>query len=284
MKKLRLAYFGSPDFSARFLEKMLGDHELPIEVVQVITPKDKPVGRKGTITAVPVKELALKHKIPVDHDLSALKIVDIALLFAYGELLPKEILAKPKHGFWNIHPSLLPEYRGAAPIASALIDGLDQTGVTLMKMDEQLDHGPVIAQKEVDVSPSDRHPELALKLSDTGYELFKKAINELVQNGSVSEVEQDHSKATITKTFAKQDGYVDPKDFVGNSTGVFNKFRGLYPWPGIWTKVVINGKEQRLKITDMELTDGKSIVKKVQLEGKNEVDYETFKNAYKIEL
>ncbi len=286
MKKLKIAYFGSPDFSAEFLEKLLTDTDLPVETVSVVTPPDKPAGRKGISTPVPVKQIAQKYNVPVIDSLQELDSdLDLGLLFAYGEILPKEVLKKPKHGIWNIHPSLLPLYRGAAPMATPLIEGVSNTGVTLMKMDEQLDHGPIIAQEEADILPKERHPELAKRLSNLSYKLFKKAVNEFVSHeNSIHMRDQDEAKATFTKTFTKQDGFTPTADFSEKPQEVFNRFRGLYPWPGLWTKVILNDREQRLKITDLDIEEDKLIIKKVQLEGKKEVDYSSFKEAYKINL
>ena len=293
MKKLKTAYFGSPDFSAQFLEKILSDKDLPVEIVTVITPPDKPAGRKGTMTGVPVKKIAQKHNIPVIHSLQELHPdLDLALLFAYGEILPLEILKKPKYGIWNVHPSLLPLYRGAAPMATPLIEGVSTTGVTLMKMDEKLDHGPIISQKETEILPKERHPELAKRLSDLGYELFKKAVSEFVSHeNSIPMKDQNDSKATFTKTFTKQDGFTQAADFSEKPKEVFNRFRGLYPWPGLWTLLRLKASEgqakkveKRLKITDMDLIDGKIVIKKVQLEGKKETDYSSFCKAYNLVL
>ncbi|MBI2051354.1 methionyl-tRNA formyltransferase [Candidatus Roizmanbacteria bacterium] len=334
MKKLSLAYFGTPDFSAKFLEKLLSDKKIPVEVKLVVTQPDRPVGRKQTLTPSPVNEVAKKHRIPVLTSVrTRFSNIDLALLFAYGEIIPKNLLEIPRYGFWNIHPSLLPKYRGPSPIAYPLIDGETETGVTIIKMDEKIDHGPIIAQEKVRILPKERRPELTMRLTDVAYRLLQHAIAKchaelvlrlapLAQNGernrtiSVSAsrepqvlklvqddmlVEQDHSKATYTKLLKKEDGHIEISNITlrqaqgdGEQSrtikyqisktpeSLFNRFRGLYPWPGIWTKVRVKNKEKRLKITDMDLVDGKVIIKKVQLEGKGEVDFRTFLRAYNI--
>jgi methionyl-tRNA formyltransferase len=347
MKKLSLAYFGSPDFSADFLEKILLDKNLPIEIKLVVTQPDSLVGRRQILTPTPVKIVAEKYKIPVVKNLesivqnselndkilnsqlnsefiihnSKLGNIDLALVYAFGELIPKKILSLPKYGFWNIHPSLLPRYRGPSPIASPLIAGDQTTGVTIIKMDEEIDHGPIIAQESLTIKNSDRRPDLEKKLTDLGFEMFKKILSDedtdfsnfsFLEKSSIKSrlMKQNHKEATYTKKLTKQDGFVPFENLklvlskveglkIKNSPEVlYNLFRGLYPWPGIWTlfrqpacrqagsfeEQALNNRlnEKRFKITDMDFINGKLIIKKVQLEGKKEVDFETFNKAYKI--
>ncbi|MCM8788050.1 MAG: methionyl-tRNA formyltransferase, partial [Candidatus Omnitrophica bacterium] len=254
MKKLKLFYFGSPSFSAYFLEKLLTDKTLPIEVKLVITQEDKPVGRKQILTPTPVKAVAQKYKIRVksqmtndksqinsksqisnsknlefvnsklfgtcDLDLGALKNIDFALVYAYASIIPKELLELPKYGFWCIHPSLLPKYRGPSPIAFALINGEKETGTTIFQMDEKIDHGPIIIQEKLEILPDDKRPDLEKRLTDLAFEMFKKlvmgeAINFLrfrgvgVPTASKNFVakplkEQNHKQATYTRLLKKQ--------------------------------------------------------------------------------
>ncbi len=319
MKKISLAYFGTPYFSADFLEKILADKTLPVEVKLVITQKDKPVGKKQIITPSPVKELGKKAKIPVFFqinqkrseeirkiryqknsdksdisDLSGFLMladdsrtlpnfseVDLALVCAYGQLIPQELLTLPKYGFWNIHYSLLPKYRGASPVAYALIAGEKKTGVTIFQMDEKIDHGPIIAQEELKIFPHERRPDLEKRLTDLAFNLFKKLVT--TNFNQLQLAAQADDLATYTKKLTKEDGFIEISNLKTQNSNlnlkIYNLFRGLYPWPGIWT-ILPNGK--RLKITDMSLINNKIILKKVQLEGKKEVDFETFNRAYKI--
>jgi methionyl-tRNA formyltransferase len=301
MKKLSIAYFGTPYFSANLLEKILTDKNIPIEVKFVVTQPDKPLGRKGIITPTPVKVIAEKYGITNDKNKQAiggakegnsqqnlLRTVDLALIYAYGKIIPKELLSLPKYGFWNIHPSLLPKYRGPSPIAYPLINGDVKTGVTLIRMDEQIDHGPIIDQVECDILPDERRPELEKKLTNLGYELFKKTTAKLTDSRISGLKKQEHTRATFTKLLTKQDGFISFENLklkIENSPKtLYNRFRGLYPWPGIWTLVTINGQEKRLKITDMKLKNGELKIEKAQLEGKKEVDFSTFQKAYSIYL
>jgi len=302
MKKLLLAYFGTPEFSAKFLEKILKDKKIPVEVRLVVTQPDKKVGRKQVLTASAVKQVAEKNVILVSEthpesgrswtsqdDLATkLSTVDLALVFAYGEIIPKEILEMPKYGFWNIHPSLLPKYRGPSPVAYPLINGDEETGVTIIKLDEKIDHGPIIAQKKLEILPKEKRPELTGRLVNLAYNLFSQCVNTLIQD-SLKLIPQNDKDATYTNTLTKKDGYIEMsklKDQISKSPKkLFNLFRGLYPWPGVWTLVAIQnqpGRLNRLKITDMNLIDGKIVLKKVQLEGKKEVDFKQFEKAYNI--
>jgi len=324
MKKLKIAYFGTPYFSDRFLEKLLTDTTIKnlIEVKLVVTQPDKPVGKKQIITKSPVKIVAERFGIDVYDSnkpnsqslLDRLKTVDIALLYSLFAIITKKMLALPKMGFWNTHPSLLPKYRGALPIAMPLILGDQETGVTLIKLDEKVDHGPIIAQKKLTVNPTDKKPDLEIKLTDLAFGIFKKKIIELtsLRVNELKTISQNHSNATYTHQLKKDDGFIpfstlkkavskeqltiddNPKilkDYYqknnltvkpcSNET-IYNLFRGLFPWPGIWTVINIKGTEKRLKITDMDFSNGKLTIKKVQLEGKKEVDFETFNKAYSI--
>lgn len=372
MKKIKLAYFGAPSFSADFLEKLMNDHELPIELTLVVTQPDRPVGRKQVLTATPVKMLAQKRKdikIVDSFQISSasrriksqIESVDLALVFAFGEIIPGALLVVPKLGFWNIHPSLLPRYRGASPIAYPLIFGDTQTGVTLIQMDEKMDHGPIIAQKTCDILPTDTRPDLEKKLTKIGFELFKEVISKKAgpathsshQYSSESEdtlfreawdsadqprgpiaseknayqafrfraagspplghplSPQNDSVSTYTRQLHKQDGFIPlstlQKALSGallvedevptiikeyqskyrksqvaerkSSTLIYNLFRGLSPWPGIWT---LTPDHRRLKIIEAGIQKDRLTIKKVQLEGKKAVDFATFNTAYRI--
>ncbi len=323
MKKLSIAYFGTPSFSAQFLQQLLTDKEMPVEVKLVVTQPDQPVGRKQVLTKTPVRIVAEKFGIEVltsSTTLSTSKIEhnDVGFLFAYGNLISNDLLNKFKYGILNTHPSLLPKYRGPGPIAYPLLLGDTKTGVTLIKLDREIDHGPIVAQAELHIGPKDRRSDLETRLTDLAYDMFKKTIINTYGQGSALSLHkkpQNHALATFTRQMKKEDGFIpfrtlkkaldggemDQKDIPvivkdyyrinnhlqpsrihGLSTVVYNLFRGLYPWPGVWTNINIRGDEKRLKINDLELLDNKIILKKVQLEGKNEVDFETFNSAYEV--
>ncbi len=327
MDKFKIVYFGSPDFAADFLEKLITDTTINklIEVKLVVTQPDQKVGRKQILTPTPVKLVAKKYLMSKDikfFSLSGLgvpaviknlyielKDIDLVLVYAYGALIPKKILSLPKYGFWNIHPSLLPKYRGPSPIATPLINGDKTTGVTIIKMDEEIDHGPIIAQETYTIKSSDYRPDLETKLTNLAFEMFKIIIKMGVEGlgiptarsrGILSEAstdgkrhetgpifkltEQNHKEATYTKKLEKSGGFISFENLklkIENSPEkLFNLFRGLYPWPGIWT-ILPNGK--RLKITKITMKQFNNLtIDAVQLEGKTEVDFKTFNKAYKI--
>lgn len=318
MKKINLAFFGTPIFAARVLQKIIDDKDLPVTLTLVVTQPNRPVGRKQIFTPTPVKLMAQKHNIPVIDNLkfqiSNLKLhgIDLVLLYAYGEILPPEILKIPRWGFWNIHPSLLPKYRGVSPIAYSLLMGDKTTGVSLIEMDERIDHGPILSQQKYEIQKEDTREDLENKLSDIGYELFKQSIQLLI-NGELQKVKQNNENRTFTRLLTKQEGFIPfpivQKIIKGESLikdevppliqkyitkyGIpshfrfeishFYLFRGLSPWPGLWTLVSIRGVERRLKITKMSLTTNRHpLITHVQLEGKNEVDFRTFNSAYKV--
>ena len=296
MKKLSLAYFGSPDFSADFLEKLINDPSINqlIDIKLVVTQPDRPVGRKQTLTPTPVKNISIKNNVPLteyvaseitlpeaddsdevanrapqerrDHERqNLLQSIDLALVFAFSQKIPQDLLALPRLGFWNIHPSLLPKYRGPSPIAYPLIFGEKETGVTIIKIDEKIDHGPIIAQEEMEILPTDRRPDLEKKLTDLAFKMFKKIIAQLlITDYKLKLKEQKHEIATYSKLLKKQDGFLplstlkkalnnEPLEFeelpeilkiknlklkIKNSSKiVYDYFRGLYPWPDLWTPV-----------------------------------------------
>ncbi|OGK15558.1 hypothetical protein A2774_06065 [Candidatus Roizmanbacteria bacterium RIFCSPHIGHO2_01_FULL_39_12c] len=335
MDKLKLAYFGTPGFSAQFLENLLTQiaikHLIAIELV--VTQPDRPVGRKQALTPSPVKKIAEKYNLPVITDLKMFNVknsvfneIDLALIYFYGQIIPKQLLSTPNYGFWNIHFSLLPKLRGPTPAVYSLILGDRNTGVSLMQTDEKMDHGNLIAQVEVAIKPDETKVELEERLHNHGLNLFIEQINNLLHN-KIKFTPQDHSKTTYTRFPTKADGFIPlavlkkalnnesitfeelPKIIfeyikkynlisnwkleLGNSAKIiYNYFRGLYPWPGIWTLVKITetphfakasrGKEKRLKITGADLIDGRFVIRKVQLEGKKEVNFSTFNQAYRI--
>ncbi len=281
MTKLKVVYFGTPDFSAQLLKKLVEDKNLPIEIIGAVTQPDKKVGRKQILTPSPVKTVAGELDLRLNPDL---KSADLGLLFAFGEILPSDTLSLPKYGFWNVHPSLLPKYRGPSPIATPLLNGDVETGVTIIKMDEELDHGPIIAQKKAYIFPLQRRDQLTERLVDLAFDMLQNLFVKYSENiDTIPVTEQDHTLATYTKKLVKQDGYVEISNLklqISNSSKqLFNLFRSLYPWPGIWTLLP---NKKRLKITKMHLENGKIVIKKVQIEGKNEVSFEEFERAYKV--
>ena len=297
MKKLSIAYFGSPDFAASFLEKLIIDVSINrlIDIKFVITQPDQLVGRKQILTPTPVKIIANKNKLMIFNENTRferlgippkgegshwsekrgieLNNIDLAIVYAYGDLIPKEFLTFPKYGFWNIHPSLLPKYRGPSPIAAPLINGDKTTGVTIIKMDDSIDHGPIIAQESLTIDKDDKRPDLEKKLTDLAFKVFKKTVIQLtgLRVHGLKTKEQNHKDTIYTKKLEKSDGFISlevlKKALEGNrAEKINNLFRGLYPWPGVWAMIkpirpTRLDEAKRLKITDLELVSGKLIIK-----------------------
>jgi len=160
---------------------------------------------------------------------------DLAILVAYGKIIPTEVLTIPKHGFLNIHPSLLPKYRGPSPIITAILEGETETGVTIIKLDEELDHGPIISQKAIKIQQSETTESLTGKLARIGAEQLIESLPDYLL-GQIKLQEQDHSKATLTQKITKEDGFIDlanPHD----PTTLDRMIRAFYPWPTVWSKV-----------------------------------------------
>ncbi len=234
---MKIIFFGSSDFVVQVLEKL---HETD-KVVAVVSTPDAPLGRKQILTPTPVsvraQELGLSLLTPpslksaqVITELKDLE-ADLYIVASYGKIIPPAILALPQFGVLNIHPSLLPAYRGPTPIQTALAEGQKNTGVTIIKMDAEVDHGPIAAQTAVDILPQEDFQELAVRLFSIGAKLLIDTL-EHIEKGELKLEEQDDNNATFTKILQKIDGKVDWKI---SAKEIHNKFRAYHSWPGIWT-------------------------------------------------
>jgi methionyl-tRNA formyltransferase len=227
---------GTPGFAVPPLRRLLDSKEH--QVVAVVTQPDRPVGRGQKVHMPPVKELALQHNVPVlqpekikksgfDQVLSVYA-PEIIVVVAYGRIIPPEVLSLPKYGCLNIHASLLPKYRGAAPIQWAIINGEKHTGVTIMHLDEGLDTGPMIAFEQVDILDDDDTQSVGNMLSVIGAELLLKVLDRISAAGKVESVTQDHSQATLAPLLEKKDGLIN---WGMTNEQIICRIRGLQPWP-----------------------------------------------------
>jgi methionyl-tRNA formyltransferase len=198
---------------------------------------------------------------------------EIAVLAAFGRILPKVVLNHFKYGILNIHPSLLPKYRGPSPVQSAVLRGEKETGVTIIKLDEEMDHGSILAQEKIEILPTDTTQSLYQKLFPLGASLIVTNLQNYV-SGKMTLTEQDHSAATYTKPLAREAGFVDlSKLEIRNSKlEIDRKVRAYFPWPGTWYKAILNGSEEKI----VKFLPGKMI----QVEGKKEMSYKDFLNGY----
>lgn len=274
--ELKIIFMGTPEFGAIILEGLVKNDYKPI---LVITAPDKPVGRKQTLTSTPVKKIAKKYNIPVVHQLEEIKKIkpDLIIVAAYGQILPKEILEMPKYGCLNVHPSLLPKYRGASPIQTTILNGDKETGVTIILMDEKMDHGPIIAQTKYKIPDDINHKELDSTLAKQGATLLVKTLPKWI-NGEIEAKAQDEPKATYTKVLKKEDGKIDWSKSAGE---IEKQIRAFYPWPGAFTFIKHKGKVLRVKILKADISkEDKLIIKKIQPEGKKAMSFEEFKRGY----
>ena len=243
---MKIVYMGTPDFAVPALEKLAAAHE----VAAVFTQPDKPVGRKQVLTPPDVKVCAERLGIPVcqpksmktEEALALLKSFapDVVVVAAYGQILPKAVLDVPRLGCVNIHGSLLPKYRGAAPIQQAVLDGEKVTGVTTMLMDVGLDTGDILMKKETPIGENETSAELFDRLAVLGGELIIETLD-LLEKGALTPQKQDEALATHT---SKIDKSRCPVDFTKSAQEIHNQIRGLYSWPVATSE--IGGKRVKL--------------------------------------
>ena len=229
---IKIVYMGTPEFSVGPLRELVNNYD----VEMVVTQPDKEVGRKKILTPSKVKEFAIEKGIKVfqprriREDFKEIIDIkpDLIVTCAYGQIIPKELIDLPKYGCINIHASLLPEYRGGAPIHHAVIDGKDKTGITIMYMNEKMDEGDILFQKEIDILKEDNTSSMFNKLSVLGSEMIKEFIPKLI-SGEITPIKQDNNKATYAYNITKEDEKID---FNNNTIDIYNKIRGLSEIPG----------------------------------------------------
>ena len=246
---MNIVFMGTPDFAMGVLKSLYdcGQHN----IVAVITQPDRPKGRSDKMIPSPVKQYAVEKglevfqpvKIKTEEAVEKLKSydADIFVVAAFGQILSKEILDMPRFGCVNVHASLLPEYRGAAPIQWSIADGKECTGVTIMQMNEGLDTGDIISQSVVKIEDDETGESLFNKLMDEGAKLLVDTLP-LIESNSIKPVPQDNDKATYAKILKKEMGYVD---FSEDSLAIEHRIRAFTPWPGGYT--YFNGKLLKLK-------------------------------------
>ena len=309
--KTKIIFFGTPKFAKSILQELikLGD----FEVVAVVTAPDKPVGRKQVLTPCEVKILAQEKNIPVlspekldTNFIKKLKDLnaDIFITAAYGKIIPQDVLNIPPKGNINVHPSLLPKYRGASPIQTALLNGEKETGTTIMIMDEKMDHGEIIINYQLSIINEETYTSLAERLAELSAELLIKILPDYIE-GKIKPQEQDHDSATFCKMIKKSDGEID---WNKPAEEIYNLWRAFVEWPQAYGKIQdtrynfqnfkIILKEIRLsELKNTELNPGEFFVQdkklyitcgnssvleviKIQPQGKNIMDANGFINGY----
>ncbi len=262
---MKIAFFGTPRLAQIVLEKLI---DSPYKPQLVVTAPDAKTGRGQEVKSSPVKQTAIDNRIDVlqPAKLTTLDATfDLAILIAYGKILPQKILDIPKFGFINIHPSLLPKYRGPSPVQTAILEGEEKTGVSIILLDREVDHGPILAQKEVEIEDTDNHLSLNEKLALTGAEVLLEILPDYIE-GKLKPAAQNDKLATITEHIAKQNGEIDLQNPPDKKT-LDRMIRAYHPWPGVWTK--LDGKIIKF------LPNGL-----IQPEGKRKMTKKEFLNGY----
>ena len=252
---MRVALFGSPSFAVPTLQALNERHDL----VLVVTQPDKPVGRGMKLQSPPTAQAAKAFGFRLEqpktlrkneafHDLLKELDIDVAVTAAYGKILPQSLLDLPEHGFLNVHGSLLPKYRGAAPIQWALINGEAETGISIMQTEAGLDTGPVRHVERLPIKPEDTAESLFLRLAELGAHALVEALDKL-ESGTLPSQPQNDDEATHAPMFTKDDGRVRWED---SAAEIYNRYRGVIAWPGSWTQ----HHDKTLKIHELEPAGG----------------------------
>lgn len=236
---MRIVFCGTPEFAVPALQALLAAPD--ITVAAVVTQPDRPVGREQQWTAPPVKRVALEAGVHVyqpekinsesAHDFFRRLAPDAVVIIAYGKIIPASLLSIPPLGWINLHASLLPKYRGAAPIQWAIIRGETRTGLTTMKIDAGLDTGPILLQKEIAIGPDETAAELAVRMAREGAPLVLETLRKLAA-GEIVPVEQDNEQATFAPMLKKEHGRIN---WSQPAQQVYNHMRGVQPWPGAFS-------------------------------------------------
>ncbi len=268
---MRFAFFGTSHIAVYCLEALRAAGLTP---ALIVTPEDRPRGRGLAASPVAVALWAQQHNIPFSHQWDSIdNTYDVAVVVDYGHLLPKHLLETPRRGFLNVHPSLLPRLRGPSPIRTAIRDNEQIVGVSIIVLDEEMDHGPLIAQKRIEtpIWPLSAS-ELETLLMREGGILLARVLPEWVL-GEIDAHSQNHDVATYTKKIVKEDGLLNLRDDAYKN---FLKIRAYEGWPGTYTFFERNGKRLRVGILDAHMENGELIIDLVKPEGKREMPYAEF--------
>jgi methionyl-tRNA formyltransferase len=315
---MKIVFFGTPEYVQPVVEMLHKTFEPSGEnkssIVAVVTQKPKPVGRKKILSHSPIDKWAYNKDILIFNEsqelLNSELKPDIGILASFGEIIPKEVLNYFPHGILNIHPSLLPKYRGASPVRAAIAAGETKTGATIIKLDEELDHGKIISQFKIEIEKSDTAKKLREKLFIQSAEVLSALIKPYLK-GKIQLKIQNEKEATFTTLIRKKEGFIKPKyikealkgksftekwdisfikiglkkdvfQITPSSVSVDCFIRAMNPWPIAWTTIKPNPKNEpkRLKILKTHLSGKKLVLDEVQLEGKSPVSWKQFREGY----
>ncbi|MBI3484250.1 MAG: methionyl-tRNA formyltransferase [Acidobacteria bacterium] len=236
---MRIVFCGTPEFALPTLQRLIVEPDFSVETV--ITQPDRPRGRGQEVAASPVKDAALDagihvfqpEKIKSDSAFEFFKRLapDVVVIIAYGQIVPARLLEIPRLGWINLHASLLPKYRGAAPINWAIVNGETRTGLTTMRIDPGMDTGPTLLRWETEILPDETAPELARRMAAAGPDLMVETLRKY-DRGEIAPLPQDHSQASLAPMLKRENGRMDWSQPAGQ---IYNRIRGLDPWPGAFT-------------------------------------------------
>lgn len=287
-KQINTIFFGTSEFSIHALEQLITRGITPTAIVTVA---DRPAGRKMEMTPPPLKAWALSRginffqfeKLREENTIQTLASLapDVFIVASYGKIIPESVLQIPKYGALNIHPSLLPKLRGATPLQTSIMQDMQYTGVSIIKMDKEMDHGPLVATHEEEVSPwPQTYLELEKYLAIKGADILADALEDYV-SGKLIPIEQIHENATYTKKIEKQDGLISLDDLTGEAGwNTFLKYNALYEWPGLFFFARKNEIDIRVKIKEASWNTALETmeIQRVVPEGKKEMSWKDFLN------
>lgn len=238
-RRMRIVFCGTPQFAVPSLKHLLAQPDF--EIIAIITQPDRPRGRGQEVSFSPVKEVALAAHLPLHQpekirapevqELLEKLSPDAVVIIAYGQIIPARLLPIPRLGWINLHASLLPKYRGAAPINWAIVNGETRTGVTTMRIDAGMDTGELLLQREIEIGPDETAPELAARMAEAGAPLMAETLRGLA-SGTIIPRPQNHTQATLAPILKKEDGRID---WNRSAREIYNRMRGFDPWPGAYT-------------------------------------------------
>ena len=294
-------FFGSTTDSVIILEQLTTVKS--IKLIGVVTQPPRPVGRKQIVTPTPVEVWAHAHdvsvvsfasngekpwlyndELQVINTLSSVK-PDLIISASYGQKIPWETISKTPYGGINIHPSILPRWRGADPVPWAILSGDAQIGVSVVRLSEKFDDGKILAQQKIPLTIHDTSDPLRTKLFEIGATLLSEILHDYLL-GKIKEIPQHETETPRAKKFTRADGFenwtvLQTAILMGtDAERLERKFRAFTPWPGIWTSITHDSIEKRLKILSLHLDNEKLVIDQVQLEGKNPVSWKEFSKAY----
>lgn len=306
--KMKIVFFGTPEYVIPILNKLHRGFRAKdgnSTIVAIVTQKPKLAGRKKQMKYSAVDKWAFDRNIPkyfTPTDMIKDKPdADLGVLASFGAIIPKEVLKFFPKGIINIHPSLLPKFRGASPVQAAIASGEKETGATIIKLDEKLDHGPILTQFKGEIKNNDTTDSLRNRLFEKSADVAVEMLETYVL-GKIKPKMQDHKEASFTKTISKSDAFLSPeiikdalegrgnrkfevvfmdkKKFSTTPEFLKNFVNAMQTWPTAWTTVKINNKNFRLKLHSAHVEEKKLVLDKVQLEGKNKVSFNQFTEAY----